>query len=213
MDPLEAFGQIDIHLFDQLLRGRLPPGARVLDAGCGGGRNLQYLLRAGYEVAAADADPGAVQAVRRLAAELAPALDPSRFREEAVEALSFPDHDADAVLCIAVLHFARDDAHFEAMLRSLWRVLRPGGLFFSRLASSIGMADRMRPLGGRRFRLPDGSDRYLVDEALLLDWTRRLGASLIDPIKTTLVQDQRCMTTWVLRKSPTPSPGAIPRRP
>jgi tellurite methyltransferase len=99
-----------------------------------------------------------------------------------------------------VLHFARDDEQFTAMLDEMWRVLRSGGLFFSRLASNIGMESVVQPLGGRRFLLPDGSERYLVDTPLLMDLTRRLGGSLVDPIKTTVVQDQRCMTTWVVRK-------------
>jgi hypothetical protein len=86
------------------------------------------------------------------------------------------------------------------MLLATWRHLAPRGLFFCRLASTIGMETRVRPLGGRRFTMPDGTDRYLVDERLLLDWTRRLNARLLDPIKTTVVQDQRAMTTWVAMK-------------
>jgi len=200
MDLHATFGAIDIYLFDQILRGRVPAGARVIEAGCGGGRNIHYLLQAGYDVSAADADPHAVDAVRHLAARLAPALPAAQFRVEPVEEMSFPAESADVVLSIAVLHFARDDAQFAAMVERMWRVLRPGGLLFCRLASSIGMETRMQRLSGRRHRLPDGSDRYLVDEALLLDWTRRLGGTLIDPLKTTVVQDQRCMTTWVVRK-------------
>jgi tellurite methyltransferase len=103
------------------------------------------------------------------------------------------------VICNAVLHFARDDKHFEAMVRELWRVLRPGGLFFARLASSIGMESRVTRVEGRRFQLPDGSERYLVDEAQLMSLTRALGGEQLDPLKTTIVQDQRAMTTWVLR--------------
>ncbi len=34
----EEFGAIDIYLFDQLLRGRIRPGMRIFDAGCGYGR-------------------------------------------------------------------------------------------------------------------------------------------------------------------------------
>jgi SAM-dependent methyltransferase len=202
-DLSAQFGPIDIYLFDQLLRGRLVPPMRVVDAGCGSGRNLHHLLRAGFRVAAVDAQPEAVTATRELAARLAPALPAGDFRVEPVEAMSFPDGDADAVLSIAVLHFARDDAHFAAMLSAMWRVLRPGGLLFCRLASDIGMegmAARMQPLGGRRFHLPDGSDRYLVNEAMLLEWTHRLAGRLLDPLKTTVVQDQRCMTTWVVEK-------------
>jgi tellurite methyltransferase len=200
-DLLSQFGQIDIYLFDQLLRGRLPAGIRVLDAGCGSGRNLVYLLQAGYEVFGTDADPGSIAAVRRLGARLAPRIPVGNFRIEPVEALSFPDGFADAVLSSAVLHFARDDEHFKAMLRSMWRVLRPGGLLFCRLASTIGMESRMRPIAGRRFLLPDGSERYLVDEPMLMALTRELGAVLFDPIKTTVVQNQRCMTTWVVGKN------------
>ncbi len=196
----EQFGQIDIYLFDQLLKGRIAPGMRILDAGCGAGRNLVYLLREGYEVFAVDADVDKVERVRRMAQGLAPSLAASNFRVEPLEQMSFGDGCADVVLSSAVLHFARDDAHFEAMLRGCWRVLKPGGLFFCRLASSIGMENRMRHIEGRRFHLPDGTERYVVDEALLGSLTERMG-EMADPLKTTVVQDQRAMTTWVVRKS------------
>lgn len=188
--PLEQFGSIDIYLFDQLLKGRITPGMTLLDAGCGAGRNIEYFLREGYTVLAADIDPAA-----------AGALPAANFRAEPVESMSFPDACADVVLSSAVLHFARDDAHFQAMLRGSWRVLKPGGLFFCRLASSIGIEDKIELIEGRRYLLPDGSVRYLVDAELLAEATAALGATLADPIKTTVVQDQRSMTTWVLRKN------------
>jgi tellurite methyltransferase len=193
------FGRIDIYLFDQLLRGNIAPGMRILDAGCGGGRNLVHLLREGYEIFAADANPSAIEQLRALAAALAPSLPAQNFRVEPVEAMSFPNAFADVVLLSAVLHFARDDAHFTAMLHGAWRALKPGGLFFCRLASTIGMQHQR--ISDRRFLSPDGEERYLVDESLLLELTAELGARLVDPIKTTVVQNQRCMTTWVLRKS------------
>jgi|SRR6266853_3811570 tellurite methyltransferase len=195
------FGQIDIYLFDQLLRGRLKPAMLVLDAGCGSGRNLVYFLRSGYEVFGADSDADAIEAVRRLAAALAPHLSAANFRVEAVEHMTFPDAFADAVLSSAVLHFARDDRQFEAMVKDMWRVLKPGGLLFCRLASTIGMESRVRRTSGRRFLLPDGTERYLVDEAMLVELTQELGGMLLDPLKTTIVQNQRCMTTWVVRKA------------
>jgi tellurite methyltransferase len=197
----QMFGSIDIYLFDQLLRGRIPRGSRVLDAGCGDGRNIRYLLDAGYEVFGVDADPSAVGEVMRLAAHKNAELPPTNFRREPVEAMSFDDASMDVVLSVAVLHFAKSDEQFEGMLESIWRVLKPGGLFFCRLASNIGMEFRMVHRRGRRFLLPDGTERYLVDEAILLNWTRRLGGALEDPLKTTIVQDQRCMTTWVVRKA------------
>jgi len=170
---------------------------RIFDAGCGAGRNLVYPLQAGYEVFGADANRRAVEETRQLAA----ALPPDNFRVEPVEAMSFPGEFADVVISSAVLHFARDDEHFRSMLRGSWRVLKPGGLFFCRLASSIGIEHQIQQITGRRYLLPDGSERYLVDEALLLQLTHELRGHFVDPLKTTVVQNQRSMTTWVLRKN------------
>jgi tellurite methyltransferase len=194
----QQFGNIDIYLFDQLLRGNIAPGMRILDAGCGGGRNLVYLLREGYEVFAADANPAVIAQLRALASALAPSLPAENLRVEPIEAMSFPDALADVLLLNAVLHFARDDEHFDSMLRGAWRALKPGGLLFCRLASTIGMQHQRS--ASRRAISPDGEERYLVDEALLLHLTASLGGRLVDPLKTTVVQDQRCMTTWVVRK-------------
>ncbi len=196
----EQFGDIDIYLFDQLLRGRIAPGMRILDAGCGTGRNLVYFLREGYEVYGADRDAASVNNVRRLAAMLAPKLPSENFRAEALESSSFPSAFADLVISSAVLHFARNDDQFRDMLHGTWRVLKPGGVLFCRLASSIGMEQQIRRVDGRRFRLPDGSARYLVDETLLDQAAIDLGGRMIDPLKTTVVQNERSMTTWVMRK-------------
>lgn len=196
----EQFGEIDIYLFDQLLRGRIAPGMRIFDAGCGFGRNLTYFFIQGYETFAVDRDPSSVEDVRRLAATLSPNLPANNFRTEAVESMSFPDAFADLVISSAVLHFAQNDTQFRDMLQGTWRVLKPGGLLFCRLASSIGLEQRVVRVTGRRFLLPDGSERYLVDEALLAKAANDLGGRMIDPLKTTVVQNERSMTTWVMRK-------------
>lgn len=185
----QQFGPIDIYLFDQLLRGRIAPGMRIFDAGCGYGRNLIYFLNEGYEVFGVDRDPRAIASLRG-----------PNFRVENIEDTSLPSAFADVVLSSAVLHFARDDEHFRAMLDGCWRILKPGGLFFCRLASSIGIENQIAQIAGRRYLLPDGSERYLVDEALLCALTKQLGGELLDPLKTTVVQNLRSMTTWVVRK-------------
>ena len=202
----EQFGQIDIYLFDQILRGNISPGMRVLDAGCGGGRNIQYLLREGYEVFGVDVSAEAVGAVRKLASELTPALPAENFQVAAVELMPFTDEFADVVVCHSVLHFARDEAQLERMVQGLWRVLRPGGMLFCRLASTIGAVPGMpfEPVGGRRFRMSHGAEWLLVDEALMMELTRALDGELVDPLKTTVVQGQRCMTTWVMKKKARP---------
>lgn len=196
----QFFGPIDIYLFDQLLKGRFAPGMRVLDAGCGAGRNLLYFLRHGFDVCGVDSAPRAVAELRHLAAQLAPQLPAANFRVEALEALSFADGDFDAVIASAVLHFARDEAHFRAMVAELWRVLRPRGFFFARLASSMGIEGLVKPLGNGRFHLPDGSDRFLANERLLAELCHALGGVALEPLKTVNVENQRCMTTWCLAK-------------
>ena len=196
-----ALGDIDIYLFDQLLKGAFDSVRTVLDAGCGAGRNLVPFLRGGFEVFAIDQDPFIVGRVRLLAAELAPRLPEENFQAAPVDALPYEDERMDAVISSAVLHFVADEAHFGRMVDEMWRVLRPGGLLFARLASSIGIEARVRPLGGGRHHLPDGSERFLVDEAGLLARTEALGGVLLDPIKTTNVQNLRAMTTWCVRKA------------
>src|SRR5580698_3069838 len=105
LDIQEQFGSIDIYVFDQILRGNIKPGMRVLDAGCGYGRNLVHLLREGCEIFALDADAGAVEHVRRLSASLGRELPADNFRVGAIEKIPFADGLAEVVLCNSVLHF------------------------------------------------------------------------------------------------------------
>ncbi len=196
----EQFGRIDIYLFDQILRGNITRAMHVLDAGCGMGRNLIYLLREGCEVFAVDSNSNAVEHVRRLAGSFGNPSPAENFRIAPVEQMPFPDAIADLVIASAVLHFARNREHFDAMFNELWRVLRPGGMLFCRVASRIGM--EFEQIRAGVFRV-GGSEWFLVDEEMLLALTRDLNAELVDPLKTTIVQGSRCMTTWVLRKSET----------
>ncbi len=197
---LAQFGRIDIYLFDQLLRGHITPTMRVLDAGCGSGRNAEYLMRCGADVYGVDTDPEQIQRIRALASDVAPALPLQNFGVASLADLPFPDAQFEAVICSAVLHFAKDEAEFEGMVTEMWRVLGSNGLFFARLASTIGIEGLVTPFRDRWHHLPDGSDRFLVDEDYLMHLGSTLDAVLVDPLKTTNVQNMRAMTTWVLRK-------------
>ena len=198
----DVFGQVDVYVFDMLLRGRLHRGLRILDAGCGHGRNLHYLLAAGFDVWAVDRDPDAVQAVRSLSRRLAPERPPDRDRVASLDALPWDTGSFDAVLCSAVLHFAESMEHFRRMVDELWRCVSDGGFLWARIASGVGLEEGVVPVDAHRSRLPDGSTRFLVDPALLEAERARLGAELLDPLKTTVVHGRRSMATWVLRKPP-----------
>jgi tellurite methyltransferase len=133
-DLQEQFGGVDIYLFDQLLKGRITSDMRVLDAGCGGGRNFVYFFRSRFNVSGVDQSSEAIAQIRSLAAQLAPHLPADNFRVAAIEQMPFEDASFDLVIASAVLHFARDEAHWRAMVQEMWRVLKPGGIFFARLA-------------------------------------------------------------------------------
>lgn len=197
----EWFGSIDIYLFDQLLKGRLTTQMKILDAGCGGGRNLIYFFRSGYDVSGVDQSTEPVAQIQSLAARLAPQLPADNFRVEPVEKMSFGDESFDVVISSAVLHFARDEAHWLAMVNEMWRVLKPGGIFFARLASTIGLEGQAKHIEGRRYHLPDGSDRFLVDEAMLRRVAESLGGEWLEPFKTVVVANARSMSNWCLRKT------------
>jgi len=196
----QLYGNIDIYLFDQLLKGRFDGCQRIIDIGIGGARNIPYFLQNGFEVYGIDPLPEAIANAKGLAAELAPELSPDNFIVATAEDLPFADHYFDLSVCSAVFHFAKNDAHFDAMLRSVWRTLKPGGYFFARLASDIGIEGLVKPLGDNVYLLPDGTNRYLVNQEKLLYYTAELNGELYEPIKTTNVQNLRCMTTWCMRK-------------
>jgi ubiquinone/menaquinone biosynthesis C-methylase UbiE len=199
----DLFGDIDIYLFDQLARGRLDHRHRVLDAGCGAGRNLRYFLAHDYDCHGIDRDSSAIAQLRGEAQSLGRGDADERFIVGDVEALPWSDQSFDAVISSAVLHFADDQRHFDQMVAEMWRVLAPDGLLFARLASTIGL-EGFGARAGQRVRLPDGSDRFVVDEAMLLESTAKLGGRLADPLKTTNVQNQRAMTTWCILKGNAP---------
>ncbi|WP_299286018.1 class I SAM-dependent methyltransferase [uncultured Mucilaginibacter sp.] len=196
----QLYGNIDIYLFDQLLKGRFDNVKKVLDAGCGSGRNLIYFLRNGFEVYGVDLDPEAIAAVQNLSRSLAPNNPLTNFSIAAAEELPFEAGFFDLVICSAVLHFARNENHFDQMLRAIWRATKPGGYLFARLASDIGIETLVQGLGNGCYLLPDGSERFLVNEQLLLNYTNELNGLLFEPIKTTNVQGLRCMTTWCMQK-------------
>ncbi len=196
----EIFGNIDIYLFDQIQKGRFSPEMKILDAGCGGGRNILYFMRENYKVFAVDQSAEAVGQIKRISKVLETNLPDENFQTSRIEKMPFPDEKFDWIISNAVLHFAENAAQFNAMLKEMWRVLKPNGNLFVRLASSIGIEDKIVLTENGRYDLPDGSERFLVDEEFLIKTTENLDAVLLEPIKTTNVQNLRCMTTWVLSK-------------
>ena len=197
---LDAFGNIDIYLFDQLMKGTFNKCETVIDIGCGSGRNMIYFLKNNFRVYGIDQDERAVDAVRSVAKKIAPLNRPDNFVVGTADDIPFPNTFFDLAICSAVLHFANDEAHFDRMIHSIWRILKPGGFLFARLASDIGIERLVVSAGNRKYLLPDGSVRFLVNEDILLRYTQELKGTFYEPIKTTNVGNTRCMTTWCIQK-------------
>ncbi len=195
------FGDIDIYLFDQLLKGRIQKGTKLLDAGCGYGRNIQYLMQAGVKVYGADTSEEAIQRVQELAKEMAPSLPSRNFIVSDLVSLPFADAEFDVVICSAVLHFARSEDHFRSMVHELWRVLKPGGMLFCRFGTTVGLEGKLQHLEGRFYKMAHGPVWFLADEVLLQELEKQLQAERLEPLKTVVVEQDRSMTTWVLRKN------------
>ena len=187
---------MDIYLLDQVLKGRFPGGARVLDAGCGSGRNLVWFARNGFEVYACDSSEKAVAKVRGL--DVVPS---DRVLHQSAAKLPWPDGHFAGVICNALLHVLESREEFDAVLNETWRVLAPGGIWFGRLATTLSMEKYAEPLGDGRYRMP-GTRWDILPTALedMLKFTEQLGGKLLDPIKTVNVQNQRAMATWVMQK-------------
>lgn len=200
MDITEL-GRMDIYLIDQMMKGKISADMKILDAGCGGGRNLEFFIRNNYSVWGVDRNADVVEALRENTGRWNPEYPSDRICVGDLTSLAFEVESFDMVICNAVLHFAEDEKHFESMLKELWKVLKPGGLFFSRLTSTIGMEKLAKPLGNNRYSLPDNSERYLVSHDYLVEQTAKMGGQLAEFIKTTNVHNLRAMTTWVVRKN------------
>ncbi|WP_439883254.1 class I SAM-dependent methyltransferase [Pontibacter sp. MBLB2868] len=196
----EHFGEIDIYLFDQLLKGRVTKGMKLLDAGCGNGRNIKYLMQSGVKVYGADASAEAIAQVKQMAAALAPTLPSTNFVIADLASLPFPDQTFDFVACSAVLHFARNIDHFNNMIQELWRVLDDGGTLFCRFSTTIGMEGKLHLLGDGHYQMPHGPSWFLANEEMIQKLEQTLNAERLEPLKTVLVEQERSMTTWVLRK-------------
>jgi tellurite methyltransferase len=194
------FGDIDIYVFDALLQGRWRPEHRFLDAGCGTGRNLPCFLDAGFDVWAMDSDEDALEVARELAALKRPDMDPKQFQCTEIARHSLPENHFHAVLCNAVLHFSAGHSHFQDSLFGLWRALAPNGTLLIRLGTRIGIERDVLNLGNGRYQQPDGAQWFLPSADELLDAEKRLGAQRLLPLKSTLVDGRRCMSTWWLKK-------------
>ena len=193
-------GNIDIYLLDQILKGRFTSDMKILDAGCGEGRNAVYFINSGFQVFGIDANETAIQYIRYVSKTLNSDYDAHRFQVGKLEEIPFHTVAFDAVICSAVLHFAEDERNFWEMMNEILRVLKPGGILWFRMTTAFGgMKEESRELGGGKYLLPDGSDRFLLTQEHV-DKLLEKGLRFLEPPKSVLVHGQRTMGVFVFEK-------------
>ncbi len=204
----QHFGNLDLYLLDHILKNRFDRTMKVLDAGCGEGRNLTYFLNAGYQVYALDQQKKAIDILKFMAGTIRPDLEAENFCCGDMAAMPFEQDQFDLIICSAVLHFARDTGHFKIMFSELVRCLNVEGFLFIRMCSDIGLRDKViRNSSGRSF-LPDGTERFLLTRKLAAEICLVHGLSFVEPLKTVNVNDQRAMSTLLLKKNDSASAGS-----
>lgn len=100
--------------------------ARVLDVGCGAGRDAAYLLSCGIAVVGVDAARAGLALARQR-----PALRTACLVEADARALPFPGASFPAIYCFGLLHEfvgGKADQDVASVLFEIERVLAPGGL-------------------------------------------------------------------------------------
>ena len=196
-------GNMDIYLLDQLLKGRFSKEMKILDNGCGEGRNTVYFIREGYQLFGIDQNPLAIKMARMQASTIYPGYDVLRFQTANAEDIPFHQHAFDAVISSAVLHFAKDTGHFHQMVNEIIRVLKPNGILFLRMATGFGgILDLSSPIGNGQYLLPDGSKRFVLTKELMEEISTKHHLSYLEPPKSVLLHGQRAMGVFVMSKGP-----------
>ena len=188
-------GNIDIYLLDQIVKSRYHINDKILDVGCGKGRNIHWFYHNNYNIYGIDKDKNVIESTKSLFPKITSHLNYSE-----VENLSFENESFDHIICNAVLHFAENTSHFLAMFSEMMRVLKEKGTLFIRMTSTFGIEDKIEYLSEGVYLLPDTTNRFLLTKPLLQDVMEEYSLTFLEPLKTVNVNDLRCMTTLVLQK-------------
>jgi ubiquinone/menaquinone biosynthesis C-methylase UbiE len=193
---MEQLGNTDVYLVDQMMKGRYQEGDRILDAGCGFSRNIDLFIKAGFSVIGVDHDPEKIHFCR----EKHPSIS-DHFILQDLGSLSFDDGFFDHIISSAVFHFSESTAQFKSLFSEHVRVLKSGGTFFIRMTSLFGLPQgTAKSLGKGRYHLPDYGDRFLVTYPLINELKTTYNLSLLDPVKTVNVEDNRAMSVLMFTK-------------
>ncbi len=197
---ITQLGRIDVYLLDQLMKGRIHPNMRILDAGFGHGRNAQYFIENDFDIWGVDRKEELTHFINAQIDIWNPTYDKSKFKIAGLETIPFPDNHFDFIISCAVFHFAESRTHFIQLFEETIRVLKTGGIFWFRMTTKHTLEMHAQHLHDDIYTLPDGSTRYLLDLDVLRELMEKYHLTFVDPFKTINVADLRTMCVGVLQK-------------
>jgi ubiquinone/menaquinone biosynthesis C-methylase UbiE len=179
-----------------------PKDGRILELGCGGGRVALGMLQAGYrEVTATDFSPIMVSLARAVLADHDEAWE-KRVSQQDATALTYADGSFDhAIFAFNGLMCLPSREHRLAALRSIHRVLKPGGIFLftasdrEKGANAAYWAKEARPadvIPGDRWHESDTSPVFIHSstEAETREELKETGFTVVEcPLSTEVASD------------------------
>ena len=186
---------MDLFLLDLILKGKIPENARILDAGCGEGRNAIYFIQEGYEYLGIDSDESKI----RLAQYMSSNISTSKAIFKVGDIRQMRDNATfDLVICSRVLHFAESENDFFEMWSSISEQVSQGGMIYISMDSKIDNA-LGHPVENGRFEFPDGAVRFAITDSIYQEIKK--GFELVEPLKTLVQNETRAQSFFTLRKT------------
>lgn len=119
------YEKADMSWMYEIITGMFPAKSRLLELGCGSGRDAAILLKSGLDIIATDGSPAMLKQAAELHPELKDRLLQYRFPGQS----GFKARSFDGILAIAVLmHLA--PGGIKDTLKEVFELLKPGGRFF-----------------------------------------------------------------------------------
>ncbi len=187
------FGDMDIFLMDLILKGKIPEKGKVLDAGCGEGRNGIYFINNQYSYTGVDTDRSKVSLIEFLSGGTE-----SSFFVEDIKTFAERKETFDFIVCSRVLHFAESVDHFYEMWNDLISMLNPRAIIYISMDSVID-TDIGEAKDNGRFLFPDGEVRFAITKEIYKDIKK--GFEEIESLKTLVAHEKRAQSFIALKKA------------
>jgi len=196
-----ALGNADLILIDQILKNRFHKQMKILDAGCGEGRNMVYFIKNDFRIYGIDANVDAIRLAKLYCRSLNNTFEVENIQNFAIEQNPFPDHFFDAIICLNVLHSAKNQNDFFLWFEQLFRMLHSRGFLLLSLQSQIGVSQNHQQDDPNGRNNMGNENFYLLTENVLQEILKLDFLKTIENTKTILIDNKKSHTYLFLERS------------